>query len=545
MASKGERELGRKEFLGASGAVLASLLLSPELAAARIAGSGGSRAGGVLAVAVSGGPDTLDPHVTVAGTDWVSLANIYDGLFMRDYTSPAQPARVIPGLATSVQVSPDGKTYTFKLRQGVLFHDGSPFNADAAVFNFRRWFDKSFKYYYPRANATVSGFIGGVDAYEAVDASTLRVTLKAPNAGWFDYFSGAPTFFMVSPAMVAKVGNEAMSNVGGGTGAFKVASYQRNKRLVLDANTKYWRGRPGVDRLVISPIPDDAARAAAMLSGQYDIAQELSPDSIAIINKTPGMKIKFAGKPVTFGFAGHIVKGPWSDPRLREAVSLAINRQAIATQILSRAGSPATQFYGLGNPAHDPALKVQDPYNPARAKRLLAASKYPKGLHFHFYTSTSAMGVPQPARILEAVQSDLKAIGISSEITVQEWTSYLGFWFKGTPPGTAKEVPIYTQAMGWDTNMLLSSYTAGSSTPPNGVNYAWYKNAAVDKLLAAANDARSAQELLRRLRAAQRRMLVDRPYIYIFHGRSAYGVRDNATWSPAATWAQSFGKASK
>jgi peptide/nickel transport system substrate-binding protein len=541
----GDFELSRKQLLGIGGGVLASLLL-PDLALASPTRVGSARAaGGTLNVAVSGGPDTLDPHVTIAGTDWVSLANIYDGLFMRDYSSPVQPARTIPGLATSYDVSPDGRTYTFHLRPNVQFHDGSPWNADAAVFNFRRWFDKSFKYYYPRANATVNGFIGGVTSYTAPDSSTLKVTLAKPNAGWFDYFTGAPTFFMVSPAAVAKYGNAGMSNAGGGTGAFKVKSYQRNQRLELVANTKWWRGPTSLDGLIISPIPDDSARVAAMLSGQYDIAQEISPDSIGIVNANNGMTVKFAGKPVTFGFAGNIKKGAWSDPLVREASSLAIDRVGLTQKVLHGAGAPATQFYGLGNPAHDPTLPIVDPYNPAKAKALLKRSKYGKGLHFHFFTSTSAMGVPEPSRILEVIQSELSAIGIASDITVMEWTAYLGEWFKGTPAGSKNDVPIYTQAMGWDTNMLLESYVAGSSQPPHGVNFAWYENPSVDKLLGAANLAKSPQQLIQRLRIAQRQMLKDRPYVYVFHGKSAYAINKSFNWAPASTWAQSFARAAK
>ena len=290
-----EYELSRKKLLGLGGGLLGSLLMAPQLAAGASRQVEARLAGGVLTVAVSGGPDTVDPHTTIAGTDWVSLANVYDGLFMRDYASPAQPARTIPGLATSYTVSPNGRAYTFRLRRNVRFHDGTPWNADAAVFNFRRWFDKSFKYYYPRANATVKGFIGGVAKWEAVDAYTLRITLTKANAGWFDYLSGAPTFFMVSPAAVAKSGNVAFGDSGGGTGAFMVKEYRRKQRLVLSANPSYWRGRPPVDTVIITPIPDDAARAAATLSGQYDVAQELSPDSLQAIKRNSSMAVKFAG----------------------------------------------------------------------------------------------------------------------------------------------------------------------------------------------------------------------------------------------------------
>jgi peptide/nickel transport system substrate-binding protein len=536
-------ELGRELLLTRKG----FLRVSSSSLLVLAAGCGGSNKPAAaratqLTVAVAGGPDTLDTHTTISGTDWVSLANLYDGLFMRDYASSALPARTIPGLATAYEISSDGRTFTFQLRQGVKFHDGTPWDSAAALFNFRRWFDKSFEHYYGRANSTVSPFIGGVADYDAPDAATLRVQLEKVNAGWFDYLTGAPTFFMVSPAAVEKDGNEGFANKGVGTGPFVVKEYQRNSRLVLEANKDYWGGAPQVKTLVIVPVPDEAARVSGVLSGQYDIGQEIPPDGIAQVQKNPDMQLKFAGKPVTFGFGGDNRKGPWSDPAVREAVSLAINRKGITDGLLRGAGVPASQFYGLGNPAFDKSLS-ELPYDAAKAKQLLQGSDYASGLKFKFLTSTSAMGVPDPPRVLEQVQSDLDAIGIASDIQVVEWTAYLGRWGKGTPPAKGNEVPIYTQAMGWDTNMLLISYAASASQPPGGVNFVWYDSQAVDDELAAGTKAKSPEDLLSRLRAAQQALLRDQPYTYVFHGKSPYVVRKGVDWTPANTWAQRFSKA--
>jgi peptide/nickel transport system substrate-binding protein len=535
------RDLGltRKNFLRLSGSSLVVVL-----AGCGSSSKPGAAAGGLsqLSVAVAGGPDTLDTHTTIAGTDWVSLANIYDGLFMRDYASPAQPARTIPGLATAYDISPDGRTYTFELRKNVKFHDGTPWDSEAALFNFRRWFDKSFEFYYGRANATVSPFIGGVADYDAPDASTFRVQLEKVNAGWFDYFTGAPTFFMVSPAAVQESGNEGFANKGIGTGPFVVKEYERNARLVLESNASYWGGAPAAKKLVIVPVPDEAARVSGVLSGQYDIGQEIPPDGIAQVEKNPNMQLKFAGKPVTFGFGGDNREGPWSDPAVRQAVSLAINRQGITDGILRGSGVPASQFYGLGNPAYDSSLQPL-PYDQAKAKQTLQGSDYSSGLTFKFLTSTSAMGVPDPPRVLEQVQSDLDAIGISSSIQVVEWTAYLGRWGKGTPAAKGNEVPIYTQAMGWDTNMLLISYAASASQPPGGVNFVWYDSPKVDSELDAGTKSKNPDDLLAHLRAAQQQLLQDQPYTYVFHGKSPYVIRKGIDWTPANTWAQRFSKA--
>lgn len=537
------RGLNRRQFLQVSGVSAAAFV--GIVGCGESGGSSattGGRSASKLTVAVSGGPDTLDPHTTIAGTDWITLANIYDGLYMRDYASSAQPAETIPGLATGYEVSDGGRTYTFTLREGVKFHDGTPFDAEAALFNFRRWFDKDFEYFYEKANATVSPFIGGVADMDAPDAATLRVRLERANAGWFDYLSGAPTFSMVSPEAIKTEGNEGVAEMGVGTGPYSVKEYERNVRVVLAANPDYWGGKPAVAELVISPVPDDSARVSGLLSGSYDIAQEISPDSIQTLRGNPQFKVAFAGKPVTFGFGGDTRKGPWSDPKVRQAVSYAIDREGIVEGLLHGAGVPASQFYGLGNPARDPALRPIE-QDVERAKALLKEAGYESGLHFKFQTSTSAMGVPNPARVLEQVQSDLQAIGITSDITVSEWTAYLGFWGKGVPAASGNEVPIYSQAMGWDTNMLLDSYLATKSQPPGGVNFVWYSSPKVDAKLASAQKATSQDGLIDELRAAQATVMDDQPYVYVFHGQAPFAMRKDVQWEPAAAWAQRFSRA--
>lgn len=520
-----------------------TVIAQPTAEATPAAASETPTAGGQIVFAHSADPDTLDPHTTIAGTAWVVLANVYDGLVMLDYSSPDIPRPTIPGLAESYEVSEDGRTFTFKLREGVKFHDGSPWNAEAAVFNFRRWFDPEFEFYYPTANSTVSSFIGGVESYEALDEYTFEVTLAESNFGWLDYLSKAPTFFMVSPAAVQQYGNEEFALHGGGTGPFMIESYEKNNRLVLKKNPDYWGGAPNIDTLIFVPVPDDASRVAGLISGEFDIAHEISPDSIPEILANPNLHVELRGKPATFGLGGDMREGPWSDARVREAFSLAINRQAIAEKLLRGAGEPATQFFGLGNEGFDPTLPVMDPYDPEKAKALLQEAGYGDGFDIRMFTSTSAMGVPQPPRILEQVQRDLAEIGIRAEIVVMEWNAYLGMWVKGVPAAEGGVIPIYTQAMGWDTNQLLGAYVGSASQPPNGVNFVWYSNPEVDKLLAESRAAKSYDAMIQKLRDAQKLMLQDRPYVYIFHSKAPYAMNNRVHWVPAAAWAQNLRKA--
>lgn len=545
--------LSRRQFIKVAGGglgflVFVSCTASTDVTTTAAAGTLTTAAGGngttptalsEVVFGLSGDPDTLDPHTTISGNAWVALANIYDGLVMLDYASPETPPPLLNGLAESYELAADGVTYTFTLREGVTFHDGTPWNGEAAVFNFRRWFDEGYEFYYPVANSTVAGFIGGVRTYDAPSEFEFVVELEEPNAGWFDYLGRAPTFFMVSPTAVQEAGNEAFANVGGGTGPFMVESYERGSELVLTRNPDYWNGAPDIERLIFVPVADEPTKLSGLQTGTFQISHEMSPDSLPQVENSTDLRIELAGKPVTFGFAGHMGFAPWNDPRVREAFSLAIDREAIANQLLRGAAVPAGQFYGLGNSAHDPDL-TPDPYDPDRASMLLQEAGV-QDLVVSIKTSTSAMGVPTPARVLEQVQSNLADIGVQMQIEILEWTAYLGEWFEGVPePVEGEPVPMLSMAMGWDTNMLLGGYIGGDSQPPNGVNFAWYENQEVDRLLAAANGSTSQDELIQQLRAAQMTMLADRPYIYIFHGLSPYGISNVVDWTPAAAWSQNL-----
>ncbi len=541
--------LNRRNFLLGAGAAAGSVVLlgcSSSVDTAAVATTSTTAPGPTtptyapvteVVFGLSGDPDTLDPHTTIAGNAWVALANVFDGLVMVDYASPETPPPLLHGLAESFVQSADGTTFNFKLRENVTFHDQTPWNSEAALFNFRRWFDEGFEYYYPLANSTVAGFIGGIQNYDAASEFEFVVQLEKPNAGWFDYLGRAPTFYMVSPDAVKASGNEGFADVGIGTGPFVVESYTRGTELVLTRNEDYWNGAPEIERLIFVPVADEPTKVSNLVTGAFQIAHEMSPDSFAQVEASPDLRIEFAGKPVTFGFAGHMGFEPWSDPRVREAFSLAINRDAIANGLLRGAGVPATQFYGLGNSAYDPTL-VGDPFDLDRAATLLEDAGI-KDLVVSIKTSTSAMGVPTPARILEQVQADLGQIGVKMEITTMEWTSYLDEWYLGVPePEPGAPMKLLSQAMGWDTNMLLGAYVGSGGQPLP--NFAWYESAEVDSLLEAANASTTPEGLIVQLRAAQKAMMSDRPYIYIFHGLSPYGIHNAVDWTPGASWAQNL-----
>ena len=238
---------------------------------------GTPKTGGTLTFGTSADWAGIDPQLVASGVAQVVFNQIFEGLVTRDRTINTDSPPIKPGLAQSWATSPDRRTYTFQLRPNVTFQDGTPFDANAVQFNFRRWRDPSFPYYSAIAAGNTVALMQEVASTSAVGPMTFAITLKAPDAGLIDRMSGSSFYYMVSPAAVQKYGNTGFGQHGIGTGPFMVKSFQQGQRLVLLRNPTYWGTKPYLDSIVFQPIPDAGARVAAVMSGEVDVAMEIHP----------------------------------------------------------------------------------------------------------------------------------------------------------------------------------------------------------------------------------------------------------------------------
>ncbi|KKK89073.1 hypothetical protein LCGC14_2736790, partial [marine sediment metagenome] len=204
------------------------------------------REGGTLVWGKVSTPGTLDPHVSVANVTSRTVKRLFEGLLERDLTVPS--TKGIPpiksALAKKWEVSEDGLMYTFYLRKDVLFHNDDPFNADAVVFSFRRWTDKNFEYFYPRAESILHFVARYIKAVEKVDDYTVQIQLKQRNAHFLEMLvepSGLGQADIVCPSVVKELGNEGFARQPCGTGPFKFVERIRGEKIVLERNEKYWR----------------------------------------------------------------------------------------------------------------------------------------------------------------------------------------------------------------------------------------------------------------------------------------------------------------
>ncbi|TME31901.1 MAG: hypothetical protein E6I75_17625 [Chloroflexi bacterium] len=312
--------------------------------------AGAPQRGGTLVVAFNADPETLDPHITTALLASRVLALIHDNLINRDYDGSFKPA-----LAEKWDISSDGKVYTFTLKKGVKFHSGKDFSSADVKYTFERWLNTE--------KSPTSFAIKPIDKIEAPDPQTVRFTLKEPYNIFLDQLAGAWAVIL-NQATVDKAGSDYGITVADGTGPYKFVSWTRNQKIVLARNDAYtWgssmfqnQGPAYVDGVEIRIIPEDNTRLAEFQAGNVHLVQDVPQGDVERLNTTPGVSIVKYDQLQTSYLGFNTRKPPFDDPRVRQAVNLAINRDEIVTGANFGLGAPArtmltpsTPFYWAGS----------------------------------------------------------------------------------------------------------------------------------------------------------------------------------------------------
>ena len=423
---------------------------------------GDTATGGTLIFGRGGDSLTLDPAEAIDGESGKVCDVLYDTLVQyREATTDLEP-----GLAETWQRSADGLIWTFQLRQGVQFHDGTPFDADAVVFSLTRPLAL-----FPNFHEQF------IDQIIALDPFTVQIQLKAPYAPFISTLAGT-TFSIVSPVAVQSFGADFGNNPVG-TGPFKFVTWDRDDKITLAANNQHWTGRPALDRLIFRSIPNNTDRLGELQQGSIHVMDLPSPDAIPLIQGDPGFEI-FIQPSLNIGYlALNMEKPPFDNLKVRLAINHAINK----TEIVERL------YQGLGIPAKNPIPptlwsyddSIEDyAYDPELAKQLLAEAGYPDG----FETTLWALPVPRPyipdgMALAEAIRSDLQIIGVAAEIVTFDWGTYLDKTANGE----------HDMAMlGWiadvaDPDNFLYTLLSIPSAEKPAYNISFYRNDALQGIL--------------------------------------------------------------
>ena len=425
----------------------AALLAVAPLAAA--AAEEAPKHGGTLVYGVESEIPWYDPHVVFGGSNKRVVLQIFEGLVDRDRTKPGVVPPLVPRLAESWDVSEDGKVYTFHLRKGVTFHDGTPFNADAVVFNLRRVIDPGFEYYKEGTDSLRNAPLRHLTEARAVDEHTVELVLSQPWGHFIDQLSttlpsGLP--LMMSPASVMEWGNEDVNLHPVGTGPFKLEEYDPGIKTVLARNPDYWNEPlPYLDRIIFFITAEASTRVTALESGEVEMITAIPADRVEDL-ASAGFKIVMPEKMnLVWFFSLNQGDENLADVRVRQAINHAIDRERIAKDLLRDTAMPVWRMVPGTSALFDPDDRAY-PYDPERAKSLLAEAGMADGFETTIQVPTGGSYMIDPVGIAEWVQRDLAAIGIKVSIDSSDWVTYLGHWIGKLKPGVAANV------MAWGTD---------------------------------------------------------------------------------------------
>jgi peptide/nickel transport system substrate-binding protein len=400
--------------------VLVVIALMTCLVAVGSAQPAGSAAAGQMTWAVhfTLAPRWLDPAESEGSiTPFLTLYAVHDAMLKPMPSGPSAGS-----LAESWTVSPNGLVYDFTLRANARFHNGERVTAEDVKFSFER---------YRGANAAT--FKERVQEVRVLDPRRVQFHLKEPWADFITFYgtTASSAGWVVPKKYVEQVGDEGFKKAPIGAGPYKVVSFTPGVELQLEAFDGYWRKAPAVKKLIFRSLPDETTRAAALKRGDVDVAYFLNGPIAEEVRRTPGLRLMAVRSNTVFflDFRGQWEAGsPWQDPRVRTAASLAIDRRAM---------NDAEQlgFGGLtGNVvprALDFALAIDaDPYDPARAKRLLAEAGFPRGLDAGDFKIA-----PPYEGAGEAIANYLSAVGIRVKIRTMERAAFFSAWPQGKLKG--------------------------------------------------------------------------------------------------------------
>lgn len=429
---------------------------SPSTAASSAAAAtaaGGVVTGGTFRFGQSGDPTVLDPWNVTDGNSLLVTRQIFESLV--DYEPTG--FKIVPKLAETWAQSPDGKTWTFNLRKGVKFHDGTDFNADAVVFNFDRGrqtknqyrgkpIGDQYQYYSDMWNGFDDDSV--ITKVEAKDANTVVFTLKSA-FGPFLANMAMPPFAIVSPKSIKDDPDGWMtlnSKGAAGTGPFtyKAGAWQKGQQITLDKNASYWQkdkdGKPlpYLDKVVLRFITDETARVAELRAGTVDAIRDFSPANIPTIKSDS--KLKIVPRPAfNVAYLGiNVAVKPFDNLNVRKAIAMGIDKAAIVQAIYAGEAKTASQFLVPGMLGYDESVTDFYKFDQAAAKKLITDNGGPFTVDL-WYMPVSRPYYPDPKKIAEAFASDLGKIGITANLKTQDWAPYrkdatdnkYGLWLLG------------------------------------------------------------------------------------------------------------------
>jgi peptide/nickel transport system substrate-binding protein len=463
-----------------------------------------------LLIGVGQEPTSMDPSLIYSGADYIIVDNWAEHLIDIEPNGD-----LVPRLASSYKVSPDGKTIEYTLRKGVKFHSGDPLTSKDVQFSFERGLAR---------NSTIKTRLRSFERFEIIDDYRFNVHLKAPDVVLIPA-RGGPA--IVSKSYYDRVGEEKFVKNPAGTGPYKFVNYAHGEYVDIERFEDYWGHKPSVKEARFYFIPEDTTRIAKLKTGEIDFTNMVPYPSVKEVQNSAGLKIikcSMDHPTMSVVFATRNPKTPWHDKRVRKAMAHAIDWNAIKKNVLFDVPDHWAYLapHELG---YDPNLKPYD-YDPKKAKQLLAEAGYPNGFPFKLHWEITSFH-PMPREVSEAIASYLEAVGIKTRLIGEEYTAALAR-FRASK-GPEAEYAIYRisgRSGGADPSYYLDLFYGCQG------GFSLYCNEELDKLTAQAKATVNNAERAEVIKKAVRMVNEEVAAIPIFTAVVVYGMKKNIDFKP-------------
>ena len=465
--------------------------------------------GGDLRIAIGADPESLDPLYAQSSPAAMVMVHMMETLF-----EMTPDGDIVPLLAEDYDVSDDGLVYDLYLREGVEFHDGEPFNAEAVKFNLERLLDQG---------AVYSFLIDAITHIEVIDEYTIRIGTDEPFAPILAHLSH-DFISMISPAAIDAddPSQDAGENIVG-TGPFKMDGWNRGEAVIMTRNDDYWGENAYVDSFRVLIVPEESTRVVMLETGEAHAIMNVPARDVSRLEGNPDLTVENVPSLRTLYVGLNNHREPFDDVRVRKAMNYAVDSEAMVEHIIDGAGRPSDapispDIFGYSG---------QEIYqhNPDRARELLAEAGYEDGLEVEFYYPVGRY--PMDQTISQAIQSQLADVGIDANMTTMEWATYLEVVGGNEPEDVEHDMYF----LGWgtvtgDADYGLYALFHSDEWAPDGNNWHFGDHEGVDELLSEARvtpDPDIRQELY-----AEAIELIwdDAPWIFLHSISQLNGVRN-------------------
>ena len=457
-----------------------------------------------LIVLTGSDASTFDPHFCTDSATEIFNKNMYNNLVGFNSAMELQPE-----LSEQWSISDDGLTWTFKLRQDVKFHDGTPFNAEAVKTTFERVLDEA-------TGSPRRSVLAAISDIEAVDDYTVAITTETQTGALLQQLAH-PVAAIISPEALETYGDD-YSQHPVGTGPYKFVEWKVGEELVLERNSDYYDGAPAVEQLLFRVVPEDATRALLLQSNQADVAMRLPVTEIERLKEQPDITISESDTVMTMYVALNNSKGALQDVRVRQALNYAVDKDVIVNDILDGMAAAADSPISLDTWGHADTMTY--PQDAEKAKALLAEAGYPDGIELELWTPVGRYLMD--VQVSENLQAQWAKAGITVNIRQWEFQALMEEIKKGE---------FEMILLGWspstgDADQGLYPVFHSSQFPPNS-NRAFYDNQEVDALLEDAKKEIDPDKRAELYKQAQQIIMDEAPWTFLYYPKQALAYRSN------------------